>query len=130
MSGVASMALVLALLLSLLLADASLLRSTCVDVGIWYRPSEAPLSASHRLSALSSQACEASELEEEYCRATGKRLEMRCNGRSSSAEETDFRSCMATPSDEMVRVVVFQACMAIIGGSLLPTRLGASEELC
>ena len=44
---------------------------------------------------------------------------MMCTGRTSSSQEVDFRPCSSTPGDEMTKVIIFQAAMAIIGGDML-----------
>ena len=40
---------------------------------------------------------------------------MVCKGRSEE-DEFEFRSCASTPNDEMVKLIIFQACMALLGG--------------
>mmetsp|Transcript_5487 Transcript_5487/g.4940 ORF Transcript_5487/g.4940 Transcript_5487/m.4940 type:complete len:134 (+) Transcript_5487:87-488(+) len=58
--------------------------------------------------------CSSYEIKEDYCKKTGKKLQIFCKGYDTELD--DFRSCNVTASDDQFRVLVFQVIMAIIGG--------------
>jgi len=59
--------------------------------------------------------CEKSEMDEEYCKDTGRKMKVLCKGFGSKVD--DFRSCQYTAEDDQLRVILFQALMGVIGGA-------------
>ena len=59
-------------------------------------------------------ACKKHELNEEYCRSTGRKLKIKCI--DGENEFTDFRPCLATAEEDQIRVIVFQLLMGLLGG--------------
>lgn len=59
--------------------------------------------------------CSSFEMEEDYCKETGKKIQISCKGYGTK-EIDDYRSCKLTAQDDQLRVLVFQAFMAVIGG--------------
>lgn len=62
--------------------------------------------------------CGKSELDEEDCRATGRRQPVLCIY-GEGKEKEDYRSCNVTADDEQVRVMIFQLVMGVLGGLAL-----------
>lgn len=62
--------------------------------------------------------CGKSELDEEDCRATGRRQPVLCIY-GEGKEKEDYRSCNLTAEDEQVRVMIFQLAMGVMGGLAL-----------
>ena len=62
--------------------------------------------------------CGKSELDEEDCRATGRRQPVLCIY-GEGKEKEDYRSCNLTAEDEQVRVMIFQLVMGVMGGLAL-----------
>lgn len=59
-------------------------------------------------------ACKKQELDEDYCKTTGRKLKIKCI--DGENEFTDFRPCLATAEEDQIRVIVFQLLMGLIGG--------------
>lgn len=55
--------------------------------------------------------CHSHELQNEYCKKTGKRIMYKCQNGNVA-----FESCDRTGQDEQLQVIIFQVVMAIIGG--------------
>jgi hypothetical protein len=60
-------------------------------------------------------ACANTELNEEDCFATGRKMKVMCTY-GVDKEKEDFRSCNVTAEDEQNRVIVFQLLMGLLGG--------------
>jgi len=60
-------------------------------------------------------ACANSELNEEDCSATGRKMKIMCTY-GVDKEKEDSRSCSVTAEDEQNRVIVFQLLMGLLGG--------------
>jgi Jumping translocation breakpoint protein (JTB) len=60
-------------------------------------------------------ACDKDELDLDYCRDTGRKMKILCRGQGSKIE--DYRACQMTAEDDQIRVLIFQALMAVIGGA-------------
>lgn len=58
--------------------------------------------------------CVAIEMNEEYCKETGKKLKITCQNNRAKIE--DYRSCTSTAEDNQLSVLFFQVIMAIVGG--------------
>jgi len=59
--------------------------------------------------------CAKSEILEEDCLETGRRMKVVCIY-GADKEKEDFRSCSMTVEDEQNRVIVFQLLMGVCGG--------------
>jgi hypothetical protein len=61
--------------------------------------------------------CEKSELNQDYCKDTGRKIRTVCTDPRNPGREVDeYRSCRSTAEDDQIRVIVFQVIMAIVGG--------------
>jgi hypothetical protein len=60
--------------------------------------------------------CSQDELNEDYCKESGKKMKVLCSGKGVGIKQDDYRSCYLTAGDEQLRVLLFQVAMAIIGG--------------
>lgn len=58
--------------------------------------------------------CSSQEMNEEYCKNTGKKMRVICKGYGTTIN--DYRSCKYTAQDDQFYVFVFQVAMALIGG--------------
>ncbi len=58
--------------------------------------------------------CRKEEMNNEYCRDTGKRIRIRC--KEGSTEFDDYKSCTKTAEDAQIEVIIFQIACGIIGG--------------
>ncbi len=57
------------------------------------------------------QTCHSDEIQNEYCKKTGRKVMYKCqNG------NTAYESCDRTGQDEQLRVIIFQVLMGLIGG--------------
>ena len=57
------------------------------------------------------QTCHSDEMQNDYCKATGRKITYQCqNG------NTAFESCDKTGQDEQLQVIIFQVVMGLIGG--------------
>ena len=56
------------------------------------------------------QMCTSSDSEKPYCVDTGRKMQVTCG------KEETWESCVATPADEQMAVVLFQLAMGAIGG--------------
>ena len=60
------------------------------------------------------QTCSAGESQLDYCKDTGKKIKQKCFEKGNTFD--DFRACISTPQDDQLRVIIFQAGVAVIGG--------------
>jgi hypothetical protein len=58
--------------------------------------------------------CRKEEMDNEYCKETGKRIRIRC--KDGSTEFDDYKSCMKTAEDAQIEVIMFQIACGVIGG--------------
>jgi hypothetical protein len=58
--------------------------------------------------------CRPEELDQEYCKESGRRIRIRCKDGPNDFD--DYKACSKTSEDDQIEVIMFQVAIGIVGG--------------